>query len=575
MGSIAAAFTPPTTQKAVVVNGKDEVVIWDAAPCPTIPSDQVMVRVEAVGLNPSDTKMRGAFATKFGILGADFAGTVVATGQDVSHLAVGDRVFGAQNEMYGTTPERGAFCEFAVTRGRMWAKIPDSWSTEAAASLPVGVSTAGIAMKLLGLPLPGEEPAKPSHVLVYGASTATATIAMQMLKLSGLSPIAICSPKNFDLAKKNLAEEVFDRHDKELAQKIKSYTKGNLRYALDCITTVESTALCYAAIGRGGGKYVSLDPWQEHVASRKVVTADFTVGPRIFGEGCTWPEPYRSDPSEDMRVFGISVWETVEKLIQDNKLQHHPLRVLDGGFEAILAGMDMVRNKVLSGEKIVKSPSRAILCVHGGGASPEIFRFQLARFRAALKDDFEFVYATGPHVAVPGPDVLPFFAGMKSFYSWFRKGARNTDEEVAVFNEAIKTTVEDWDRENPNVMIVGVLGFSQGGLASTVLLWEQEMELVPWLPRLEFGVLICCAYSDVATEYIRGMSKGAKITRISVPSLHLHGSQDCNLGQARDTLATHYSHGAARVINFEGGHHIPQKYEDVQKMASQIRQMIK
>lgn len=174
---------PPATQKAIVVNNKDEVIIWDEATCPTIPPDQVMVRVEAVGLNPSDTKMRGAFATKFGILGADLAGTVVAVGRDVTDVVVGDRVFGAQNEMFGTTPERGAFCEYAVTRGKMWMKIPDSWSTEAAASLPVGVSTAGIALKLLGLPLPGQSLAKHAHVLVYGASTATATIAMQMLKL--------------------------------------------------------------------------------------------------------------------------------------------------------------------------------------------------------------------------------------------------------------------------------------------------------------------------------------------------------------------------------------------------------
>ncbi|KAL0930188.1 alcohol dehydrogenase GroES-like domain-containing protein [Colletotrichum truncatum] len=346
-------FLPPTTQTAVVVNDKDDVVIWDQAPCPKLPSDQVMVHVEAVGLNPSDTKMRGDFASKFGILGADFAGTVVAVGDEVEDVTIGDRVFGAQNEMYGTTPERGAFCEYTVTRGRIWMKIPESWSTEAAASLPVGVSTAGIAIRLLGLPLPGQPPAKPAQVLVYGASTATATIALQMLRLSGHTPIAVCSTKNFDLAIKNGAGEVFDRNTPDLDQKIKDYTKGNLKYALDCITTVESTALCYAAIGRGGGKYVSLDPWPEHAASRKVVIPDFTVGPRIFGEGCTWPEPYKSDPSEDMRTYGVSVWETVGKLLHEGKLQHHPLRVLDGGFNAILTGMEMVKNKTLSGEKIV------------------------------------------------------------------------------------------------------------------------------------------------------------------------------------------------------------------------------
>lgn len=220
-----------------------------------------------------------------------------------------------------------------------------------------------------------------------------------------------------------------------------------------------------------------------------------------------------------------------------------------------------------------QSPSKAILCIHGGGASPDIFRFQLATFRAALKNDFEFVFATAPHPAVPGPDVLPFFAGMKAFWSWFRKGATDTEVEVAIFNEAVRGAVEDWREGHPHVPIAGVLGFSQGGLASTVLLWEQEVGLLPWLPRLEFGVLVCCAYSDVATEYIRGRSEGGDIKKISVPSLHLHGSQDCNLGEARDTLATHYSPEASRVINFEGGHHMPTKREDVLAMTDVIRNM--
>ncbi|WQF90212.1 hypothetical protein CDEST_15226 [Colletotrichum destructivum] len=72
----------------------------------------------------------------------------------------------------------------------------------------------------------------------------------------------------------------------------------------------------------------------------------------------------------------------------------------------------------------------------------------LRGFHAALKKDFEFVFATGIHVAVPGPDVLPFFAGMKSFYSCFRKGATDTGGEIAVFNEAIKMAVQDWQLES-------------------------------------------------------------------------------------------------------------------------------
>lgn len=191
-----------------------------------------------------------------------------------------------------------------------------------------------------------------------------------------------------------------------------------------------------------------------------------------------------------------------------------------------------------------------------------------------MKENFEFVYADAPHVAVAGPDVLPFFAGMDPYFSWFRKGAKDTDEEIELFNASIKKSVEKWTRTNPQSQIVGVLGFSQGGLASTVLLWEQQMGLVPWLPKLEFGVLICCAYSDVATAYMRAHSGSDDKMLIKTPSLHLHGRQDCNLGQARETLATHYSPEFAQVIEFEGEHHVPKKWEDIQKVTKTTRQLV-
>ncbi|TLS27251.1 hypothetical protein PpBr36_04258 [Pyricularia pennisetigena] len=345
-------FTPPATQPGLVVDEHDNVVVRPDCPFPPLPPDQVLVRVRAVGVNPSDTKMRGPFAVPQAILGADFAGDVVAVGSEVKDVAVGDRVCGAQNELFKPSPERGAFAGYNVTRGRMWMKIPDDWSYEAAASLPVGLCTAGLALKLLGLPLPDAPVEKGSHVLVYGGSTATATIAMQLLRLSGMIPIAVCSPKNFALAKSNGAEEVFDRNDKECAQKIKAYAK-NLKYALDCITSVESTVLCFSTIGRAGGRYVSLDPWQEHAATRKVVKCDFTVGPRVFGEGCTWPAPYGSDPDDELKEYGVKLWDVATQLVHDGKLKHHPLRIIDGGFEAIMAGMDMIREKKLSGNKVV------------------------------------------------------------------------------------------------------------------------------------------------------------------------------------------------------------------------------
>ncbi|KAF4510366.1 hypothetical protein G6O67_002256 [Ophiocordyceps sinensis] len=160
-------------------------------------------------------------------------------------------------------------------------------------------------------------------------------MAMQFLRLANLVPIATCSPNNFDLAKSFGADEVFDYHDKNCGEKIRltcmryASTKGNLRYALDCIA---NAALCYRAIGRAGG----------HVATRKVVKAEWILGSNMFGRS-TWPERFGRQPNKELERFGGEVFALFQRLLDQGKLKHHPLRVVDGGLEAVLEGVDMVR----------------------------------------------------------------------------------------------------------------------------------------------------------------------------------------------------------------------------------------
>lgn len=98
---------------------------------------------------------------------------------------------------------------------------------------------------------------------------------------------------------------------------------------------------------------MSLDLIPAHTATQKVVKTDWVLGPSIFGEGSTWPEPYRRPPSDEMRRYGAELFTLAQKLICEGKLKHHPLRVSQGGLEAVLAGMDVVRSGAHSGEKIV------------------------------------------------------------------------------------------------------------------------------------------------------------------------------------------------------------------------------
>jgi NADPH:quinone reductase-like Zn-dependent oxidoreductase len=148
----------------------------------------LLVRNRAVALNPIDAKMVGNLARPGAVAGMDFAGEVLAVGAGVRTavpIRVGDRVCGAVPGMNGLAPQIGAFAAVVGTADITTMKIPDGISYEEAASLGSGIGTIGLAL-FRSLLVPGgpETPAeKPVDVLVYGGSTATGTLAIQLLKL--------------------------------------------------------------------------------------------------------------------------------------------------------------------------------------------------------------------------------------------------------------------------------------------------------------------------------------------------------------------------------------------------------
>ena len=110
---------------------------------------------------------------------------------------------------------------------------------EQAATLGTALATCTLAFwstdALPLLPATPEQPAEqPLSVLVYGGSTATGSIAIQLLRLSGLDPIATCSPHNFPLVRSRGASAVFDYTDLNIPSAIKKLTGGQLKYFGGC-----------------------------------------------------------------------------------------------------------------------------------------------------------------------------------------------------------------------------------------------------------------------------------------------------------------------------------------------------
>lgn len=178
----------PETNTAIVGLEDGSLGLRHDVPLPELEDDMLLVRNRAVALNPIDTKMVGILGTPDAVAGMDFAGEVIAIGANVKTavpIRVGDRVCGAVPGMHSLTPRVGAFATVVGSPDVTTIKIPDAMSFEEGASLGSGLGTIGLALfRSLDVPGTPDSPAEtPVDVLVYGGSTATGTLAIQLLKL--------------------------------------------------------------------------------------------------------------------------------------------------------------------------------------------------------------------------------------------------------------------------------------------------------------------------------------------------------------------------------------------------------
>lgn len=73
----------------------------------------------------------------------------------------------------------------------------------------------------------------------------------------------------------------------------------------------------------------------------------------IFGEDVGWPGPYNNKGQPELAEFASKYFLHLQQLLDQGKIRHHPLRILEGGLEEVLEGMKIVESGVLSGEKVV------------------------------------------------------------------------------------------------------------------------------------------------------------------------------------------------------------------------------
>jgi NADPH:quinone reductase-like Zn-dependent oxidoreductase len=239
-------------------------------------------------------------------------------------------------------------------------KIPPHMSWAEAATLGTGIGTMGLALfhnlQVPGYPTSPAAPSAAKNVLVYGGSTASGTLALQLLKLCGMTPITTCSASNFDLVKSYGASKAFDYKSSDCIKDIKEYTGNSLKFVLDCVSEPETMEFCYACVGRSGGKLTTLEPPPKYLNSRaRSVKVDWVLGPALHGKAIGWPAPMEREADPELREFAKKWFTTVQELLDGERLRTHPIREMDGGLEGVMGGIDLLQRKEVSGQKLVYS----------------------------------------------------------------------------------------------------------------------------------------------------------------------------------------------------------------------------
>ncbi|MBE1485505.1 NADP-dependent oxidoreductase [Plantactinospora soyae] len=159
-------------------------------PDPVVGPGKVLVRIRAAGVQPADVAARvglipgGPIEPPF-LLGWDFAGHVVAVGDDVTEHRPGGRVAGMV-PWHLTRGTSGAYAEFVVADREWLVGVPDGMDMAAAATIALNALTARQALALLPL-APG------STLLVTGASGGVGGFAAQLAVRAGHRVVAVAS----------------------------------------------------------------------------------------------------------------------------------------------------------------------------------------------------------------------------------------------------------------------------------------------------------------------------------------------------------------------------------------------
>jgi NADPH:quinone reductase len=284
----AARGTPRTTagmrgtMKAAAIDrfGPPKALTIHKLPVPTCGPHDVLIALHAAGVGIWDAKLRdGTWAEKPVrsplVLGTDGAGFVVAKGARVRRFDVGDRVYAYRY----ANPKGGFYAQLVAVDADHVARVPRPLDLLQAGAAPATGLTAlqGIDDVL--------DVKKGETVLIFGASGALGTLAVQFARRRGARVLAVASgPDGVALVRRLGADDAIDGRRDDAPRRLRELAPGGLDAAL-ALSGGDALERCLDLV-RAGGRIAypnGVEPEPRRRPKIRLTAYDGAVGPREFG----------------------------------------------------------------------------------------------------------------------------------------------------------------------------------------------------------------------------------------------------------------------------------------------------
>jgi NADPH:quinone reductase-like Zn-dependent oxidoreductase len=277
--------------------GGPEALIYEDAPDPHPQAGEVLVRVHATAITPTEFAWEPTWRARTGaarafplILGHEFSGVIAALGPGVSGFSIGDAVYGL-NDWFGD----GAQAEYCRARAEAVAPKPQSLSHVEAATAPIAGLTAWQGL----LERAGLEAGQ--RVLIHGAAGGVGVMAVQLARWRGAEVTGTAAAVNLDFVRRLGAVEVIDYRAQRFEDRVR-----DVDVVFD--TVGGETLQRSRAVLKPGGKLVSVS----HLTAKASDSVDRATFLMVHADQKQLREIARRFEAEEIRPVVAAVFPLVQ-----------------------------------------------------------------------------------------------------------------------------------------------------------------------------------------------------------------------------------------------------------------------